>query len=106
MIILPICADQESFARGGPTLATLFSFLFHEGREDSNSIKSGQSSALQQSVTWVSKYNYFANSTYNQFEYEDLSIINTIQVKFSSFLCHIVSYAKLLGCGGKLSRAS
>ena len=36
-------------------------------------------------------------------EYEDVSIINMIQVKFSSFLRRIVSCCK--GGGGKLSRA-
>ena len=50
--------------------------------------------------TWVSKKNYFAKSTYFKLsEYEDVSIINMIQIKFSCFLCRIVSYAKLQGCG-------
>ena len=35
------CADQESFARGGPTLTT----FFYEGREDPNSTKRGPPSA-------------------------------------------------------------
>ena len=42
--------------------------------------------------------NYFANSTYyKQSEYVDVSITNIIQVKFSCFLCCIVSNAKLRG---------
>ena len=41
--------------------------------------------------TWVSKQNYFANSTYFKLsECEDISIINIIQVIFSCFLCRIV----------------
>ena len=44
-------------------------------------------------TTLVSKYNYFANSTYfNLSDCEDVSIINIIQVKFSCFLCWIVPY--------------
>ena len=33
------CADPESFARGVPTLLTMF--IFDEGREDSNSTRRG-----------------------------------------------------------------
>ena len=45
-------------------------------------------------TTWVSKYNYFANSTYfNLSDCEDVSIINIIQVEFSCFLSRIVPYA-------------
>ena len=36
-----ICADPESFVRGGPTLPMFFAFVFFLGREDPNTIKSG-----------------------------------------------------------------
>ena len=40
---LPLtCADQEKVANGGPTLTTFFFFsFFYDGKEDSNSTKSG-----------------------------------------------------------------
>ena len=54
--------------------------------------------------TWLSKYLIFVNNPYSKLsEYEDVSIINIIQVKFSCFLCRIDSNDKLRG-GGKLSR--
>ena len=37
-------ADPESFARGGPTLATFFLFVFDERRMDQNTTKCRSSS--------------------------------------------------------------
>ena len=47
------CADTETFVRGGPTLTTFFFvFLsfFNAGKEDSNTTKSGPSSARQRNA--------------------------------------------------------
>ena len=45
------CAEPETLARGGPTLTTFFlSFFFDEGKEDTNSTKSGPSTARQQNA--------------------------------------------------------
>ena len=49
------CADPESFARGGPTLTTVFFVFvfFDEGKEDPNSTKSRPSSARQRNaIKW------------------------------------------------------
>ena len=61
----------------------------------------GGGQAVQASLScpppiWVSKKNYFAKFSHFKLhvsECEDVSIINTIQVKFSCFLCPIVLYA-------------
>ena len=42
-----LCADPESFVRGGPTLTF---FLVDEGREDPNTTLSGPSSACQRNA--------------------------------------------------------
>ena len=49
---------------------------------------------------WIIKVKVDAHSTYfNVSEYEDVSIINIMQVKLSCFLCHTVSYTWHQGCG-------
>ena len=59
------CANQESFARGGPTFC-LFVFLVDEGKEDPYATISGQSSIHQRNtIPMAFRWRAYDGHTFN-----------------------------------------